>query len=266
MSALNLDKFHECLSGYRKHCERTFWTRGELSKFYFANLLIRNLRLTIQDSATILEVCKRLEERDFYHKTTDSKICGIQFLIGCGQKKFSEPLTAADAQLFKDLVTIDWDDSIFDYKKISFNALSGWLGTLLPYDFMPVTSNHFRHTIAYLFDLELKIYQEEDYDYFVHSQLYFNLTKNKLQEYNLDSLYLKEISEYIKFNYPKSLMKREYEEHDWNWITQDFHLFVYQEILALDTVSRIPLNINNGEEHNFESLSIEFQKSELINI
>jgi len=266
MASLNLDKFYECFNKYRKHCERTFWKRSELSKFYFANQLFRNIRLTIQDPATILDVCRRIEEQDFYYQTTETKICGIQFLIGSGQKKFSEPLTAADAQLFRDLVTTDWDDSIFEKKNISFNALSGWLGTLLPFDFMPVTSNHFRHTIAYLFDLELKIYQEEDYEYFVHSQLCFNLTKNKLKEYNLDSLYLREIAEYLKFNYPKSLAKREYEEHDWNWITQDFHLFVYQEILAMDAVSRIPVSLNDGEEQNFESLSIEFQKSELVKI
>jgi hypothetical protein len=235
MSILNLGKFTQCLGNYKRHCDKTFWTKNELPKFYFANILSRRIKLTIQNAKTVFEICRRVQEKDYYYKANDSKICGIQFLPGTGNKKFSEPILENDAELFKELVYLNWNEPDFANKSISYNALSGWLGTLIPHKFIPVTSNHFRHTISYLFDLDQKIYQQTDYDYFVQSQKYFYLTKKRLKEFNLDSLYLKEISEYVKFSYPKSILKKEYEEHDWNWITHDFHLFIYREVLGLDS-------------------------------
>ncbi len=136
---------------------------------------------------------------------------------------------------------------------------------MLPHKFIPVTSNQFRHTISYLFDLELKIYQEKDYDYFMHSQKYFYLTKKRLKEFNLDSLYLKEIAEYLKFSYPKSIPKKDYEEHDWNWITNDFHLFVYREVLGLDANFKMPVSKKSLEVSSQELLN-GFSKPEILNI
>jgi hypothetical protein len=229
-----LGKFTQCLGNYKRHCDRTFWTKNELPKFYFANVLSRRIRLSVQSPKMVYEICRRVQEKDYYYKANDTKICGIQFLPGTGSKKFSEPLLETDAELFKELVFLNWSEADFARKSISYDALSGWLGTLVPHKFLPVTSNQFRHTISYLFDLDQKIYQMNDYDFFVHSQKYFHLTKKRLKEFNLDSLYLKEIAEYVKFSYPKSVLKKEYEEHDWNWITNDFHLFVYREVLGLD--------------------------------
>lgn len=241
MSLLNLGKFTECLGNYKRYCDRTFWTKKELPKFYFANILSRRIQLSVQDARTIFEICRRVQEKDYYYKATDTKICGIQFLPGTGNAKFSEPVTERDAELFKDLVYLNWSETDFAKKSISYNALGGWLGTLLPQKFVPVTSNQFRHTISYLFDLDMKIYEETDFDFFVYSQKYFFLTKKRLKEFNLDSLYLKEISEYVKFSYPKSVLKKGYEEHDWNWLTHDFHLFIYREILGLDFKAKTPI-------------------------
>ncbi|HVE57422.1 MAG TPA: hypothetical protein VNB22_11385 [Pyrinomonadaceae bacterium] len=265
MSILNLGKFTECLGNYKRHCDRTFWTKNELPKFYFANLLSRRIQLSVQSAKMVFEICRRVQEKDYYYKATDTKICGMQFLPGTGRQNLSEPILEADAELFKDLVYLNWSEPDFAKKSISYNALSGWLGTLLPHKFIPVTSNHFRHTISYLFDLELKIYQERDFDYFVHSQKYFYLTKKRLKEFNLDSLYLKEISEYVKFAYPKSIVKKDYEEHDWNWITNDFHLFVYREVLGLDSNVKIPAFKKLPEISSRELLN-GFSKPEILNI
>jgi len=265
MSILNLGKFTECLGNYKRHCDRTFWTRKELPKFYFANLLSRRIQLCVQDSKMIFEICRRVQEKDYYYKPDDTKICGIQFLPGTGNRKFSEPVTETDAELFKDLVYLKWNEKAFAKKSSSFNALSGWMGTLLPQKFIPVTSNQFRHSISYLFDLELKIYQESDFDYFMHSQKYFLLTKKRLKEFNLDSLYLKEISEYVKFSYPKSVLKKEYEEHDWNWLTNDFHLFVYREILRLDSDEQ-SLAWKKIQGKSSRELLNGFEKPEVLNI
>lgn len=265
MSILNLGKFTECLGNYKRHCDRTFWTKNELPKFYFANLLSRRIQLNVQSAKMIFEICRRVQEKDYYYKTAATNICGMQFLPGTGKQSFSEPISETDAELFKELVYLNWSEKDFAKKGISFNTLSGWLGTLLPHKFIPVTSNHFRHTISYLFDLELKIYQEKDYDFFVHSQKYFYLTKKRLKEFNLDSLYLKEISEYVKVSYPKSIQKKDYEEHDWNWITNDFHLFVYREVLGLDSNFKMPVLKKSSEVSNQKLLN-GFSKPEILNI
>lgn len=265
MSILNLGKFTQCLGNYKRHCDRTFWTKNELPKFYFANILSRRIRLSVQSSKMVYEICQRVQEKDYYYKANETKICGIQFLPGTGNKKFSEPFLEADAELLKELVYLNFNESDFANKSISYNALSGWLGTLIPHKFMPVTSNHFRHTISYLFDLDQKIYQMSDYDYFLHSQKYFYLTKKRLKEFNLDSLYLKEIAEYVKFSYPKSVLKKEYEEHDWNWITNDFHLFVYREVLGLDkSVKGFDLK-KSGEKSKGVVVDC-FERPEVLNI
>jgi len=266
MTMLNLGKFTECLGMYKRHCDKTLWTKTELPKFYFANILSRRIQLNVQSTKMVFEICRRVQEKDYYYKAADTKICGIQFLPGTGNPKFSEPLTETDAGLFRNLVCMDWREHDFAGKNISFNALSGWLGTLLPQKFIPVTSNHFRHTIAYLFDLDLKIYQETDYDYFVKAQKYLFLTKKRLKEFNLDSLYLKEIAEYVKFSYPKSVPKKEYEEHDWNWITNDFHLFIYREILGLDSGSKAVEQKKSAESSKADLWLKGFESPEILNI
>jgi hypothetical protein len=265
MSILNLGKFTECLGKYKRHCDRTFWTRKELPKFYFANILNRRIRLNIQNPGMVFEVCRRIQEKDYYYKEADTKICGIQFLPGTGDDKFSELIGETDAELFKELVFLNWKEEDFAKRTIGYNALSGWLGTLIPHKFIPVTSNEFRHTIAYLFDLDHKIYEESEYDYFVHSQKYFFLTKKRLKEFNLDSLYLKEIAEYVRFSFPKSVLKKNYEEHDWNWLTHDFHLFVYREVLGLD-VSVKDFNTKTASEGSNRLLSNCYEKREVLNI
>lgn len=265
MSILNLGKFTECLGRYKRHCERTFWTQKELPKFYFANILNRRIKLNVQSEKMVFEICRRVQEKDYYYKSDDSKICGIQFLPGTGNKKFSEPITEADAALFKDLVYLNWQEKDFVPRRISYNALSGWLGTLLPHKFIPVTSNHFRHTISYLFDINMKIYPESDFDYFLHSQKHFFLTKKRLKEFNLDSFYLKEISEYVKFSFPKSVMKKNYEEHDWNWLTNDFHLYVYREILELDASVK-SFEFKKSVERQKKMPTNCYEKPEVLNI
>jgi hypothetical protein len=262
MSMLNLGKFTECLWKYKRFCDKTLWTKKELPKFYFANILSRRIHLSVQPPKMIFEICRRVQEKDYYYKANDTKICGIQYLPATGGSKFSEPITETDAELLKDLVYLNWSEPDFAKKNISYDALSGWLGTLIPYKFMPVTSNHFRHTISYLFDLNQRIFELSDYEFFVHSQKFFFLTKKRLKEFNLDSLYLKELAEYVKFSYPKSVLKRDYEEHDWNWLTHDFHLFVFREVLELDS------NVETNKSRKIAPKVITdcYEKPEVLNI
>lgn len=236
MSILNVSKFLTCLGAYKEYRNRTLWTRNEISKFYFANLVNRRIHLQTQSPRMIFEICNRLQAKDYYFRPSETLIAGIQFLPGTGNQEFSEPIEPSDAELIRDLQFLNWDRDALSRSSMSLNALSGWIGTIIPERFMPVTSNHFRYTISYLFDLDLKIYQEPDFDYFVHSQIHFMMTKKRLKQFDFDGFYLKEIAEYLRIAFPKSLIKKQYGEYDWNWLTQDFHLFIFREILGLDSI------------------------------
>jgi hypothetical protein len=241
---LNLKKFLDCLVSYRNNCLKTVWTKRQLHKFYFANLLCRRVQLKFQSAEMIYEICKRIKEKDFYYKNPASEIDELQFLKKEASKNKHDLLTITKIQLFKELaIKDDWHVTDFNNKNVNLLELTGWLGTLLPEKFMPVNSRQFRHTIAYFFDLELKIYRESDYEFLVNSQKYFKLTKEKIKEFDMDCLFLREIAEYIRYKHPKAVLKKQYEEYDWNWITHDFHLYVYKEILKMDSFSgTLPVN------------------------
>jgi hypothetical protein len=249
LDALNLSKFTDCLTKYRRDGGRTLWVKNELPKFYFANLLSRRIQLRVQTAEMNFEICERIQEKNYYYNNLDTRIAGIQILKETGNQKFSEPITRGDVSIFKKMIEKNsWGEDDFAEKGMSYSALSGWLGTLLPIRFMPVTSTLFRHTISYLFDLDVKLQQLDNFEFFQHSQKYFYLTKRRLREINLDSLYLKDIAEYVKFKYPKSNLKTKYDEYDLNWITQDFHLFIFREILHLDSQPDVVLKRREKRE------------------
>ena len=254
----------DCLVRYKRDCESTVWTKREISKFYFANLLARRVQLELQSPDMIFEICKRVEEKDYYFHNSETKICGIQFLTNTGKSVFTEQISLTDVQMFKFLAKYEnLLETDFEKRNISLQSLSGWVGTLIPHKFIPVTSGEFRHTISYLFDIEPAEFEEPDYDYFTHTQKYFDLTKQKIKQFDLDSLYLREIAEYVKFIFPKSVPKKSYGEYDWNWITQDFHLYIYREILSLDDVDQISVQQN---KRNFDFPVQNFYTPEVLNI
>lgn len=80
MARLNLGKFLDCLVRYKSDCESTLWTKREISKFFFANLLVRLIKLEFQPSEMIYEIFQRIQEKDFYFHKSDTRIAGIQFL------------------------------------------------------------------------------------------------------------------------------------------------------------------------------------------
>lgn len=245
MPKLNRRKFVDCLVKYKRECLSSHWRRSQAHKFYFANQLTSRVNLAAQDVTAIHSVCTRIEEKDFYFSDSATKIEGLQFLPKTGNPRFTERITKDDVQLFKRFEKKScFEEADFAGRGISFHALSGWLGTLLPEMFMPVTSLHLRHSISHLFDLRLKIYQEHPYDYFMWSQECFLITKQALKEFELRSLYLADINSYMSMHYPKYGGKRSYSEADWNWLTQDFHLFIFREMLHMDTVRMFESRIN----------------------
>lgn len=221
------------------------WRRQQLHKFYFSNYLSSCVKLAVQSVPRVYGICNELQTKNFYFSDSATKIAGIQFLSGTGNPTFTEHLRVEDVQLFKKFQEKDgYESTDFETGGLSLQALSGWLGTLLPNKFMPVTSVQFRHSIAHLFERRLLIYEEPVYEYFVESQECLFLTKEALKEINLRPIYLTEINDYMRMHYPKYAGKQRYSEADWNWVAQDFHLFVYREMLHMDTLRMFESELN----------------------
>ncbi|MDH3492178.1 MAG: hypothetical protein OEM82_01405 [Acidobacteriota bacterium] len=237
MPQINRRKFLDCLVKYKYECLSTRWRRQQLHKFYFANFLSSRVHLSFQSLSTIFELCRRIQEKNFYFNDSASKVEGIQFLKGSGNPKYTEAITMDDVQLFKRLEKQDtYEEADFLGRNLTYHALSGWLGTLLPDKFVPVTSVHLKHSMSHLFDERLLIYEEAPWDYFFRSQERFLITKETLKEFELRSLFLEDINDYMNLHFPKYVSRSRYSEVDWNWITQDFHVFVFREMLHMDTI------------------------------
>lgn len=101
---------------------------------------------------------------------------------------------------------------------------------MVPRKFMPVVTIDFHESIPYLFDFENL--PKGGYDFFVMSQTFFQTTKTYLKKFNLNELYLDKIITYLKENDYAKTQKNKYEEIDWNWITQDFHLYIFRKYLS----------------------------------
>lgn len=238
---LNTGKFYDCLTKYRANAGRTNWSRNELRKFYFANSLTWRIDLATQSAAEILEICGDVKIETLNFEFCPTVLHGTRFTRVVGELGFANMLSENDAGVIKRLAAVPfWNERDFADRSLSFTALSSWLGTLLPSRFMPVPSTQFRHSISYLFDLELKLHQADDFEFFKHAQKYFYKTKTALKGEELASIYLPEIAESLKTG-PHAHRKTKLEEVDLNWLTQDFHLFVVREILGLGGNDRFPL-------------------------
>lgn len=245
MPEINKRKFLDCLVKYKRVCLNPKWRRQQVHKFYFSNYLTSCVKLSVQSVPAVYGICSEVQSKNFYFSDSATKVAGIQFLSGTGNAEFTEFLRIEDVQVFKRLQSQEgYGREDFANATLSLQALSGWLGTLLPYKFAPVTSVHLRHSIAHLFDRRLLIYEEPVYDYFLESQACMSLTKEALKGIDMRPMYLTEINDYMRMQYPKYPGKKEYSEADWNWVAQDFHLFVFREMLHMDTLRMFESEIN----------------------
>jgi hypothetical protein len=226
MEIINKEKFNECLEKYIIHCETSDWVTGELYKFRFANWINRKVNLRVQSEQKIFELCMQSMKERYYNNER-----GIQFIIQGAIKQLSRPVSLADAETFKILSEKDDPELISTYKRgMSFPILSAWLGTLLPKKFVSVSTTDFVHVIKLLFNVTIA---SSGINFFNQSQGYFQEIKKELKETEIKSYYLPEINKYVKELYPNASEKKNYDESDWNWLTEDFALYIFRVYLGL---------------------------------
>jgi predicted HNH restriction endonuclease len=83
-------------------------------------------------------------------------------------------------------------------------------------------------------------------------------TQDELKKYPIEEIHLKVWNKYFTENPQLNInTKNTFEQVDWNWLTQDFHLFVHRNILKLYKLR----NTKDGKQVNitgdFEPISIE---------
>ncbi len=229
---INKEKFSDCILEYCNHCENSKWIYQELYKFEFATWLNNKIDIAKDTENQILEVCKRSQEENYSdEKGLKSNEKGVQFIRKGGNEKLSEFITKGDAEIFKHLLINDYDRDIFSKRGISFTILSAWLGTIFPNKFVCVPAVDFVHSISFLFDLDIKKVPQRGFGYFEFSQEFFKIIKDELKKLDFKEFFLPHINEYRKALGLSD--KLDYDECDWNWITEDFNLFIFRNYLKL---------------------------------
>jgi len=229
---INREKYQDCLDEYKRYLNSSKWISQELYKFEFAIWLNNNLDISKQTVNQIFEICKQSQEEQYSDEDgSKSNELGVQFMRKGGSEKLSEYITIKDAEIFKFLYSHDYDKETFANRGISFTILSAWLGTIYTDRFVCVPAVDFVHSISFLFDFDVLKMPQRGFGYFEFGQEYFKIIKNELKRENFNAFFLPGINKYRKTL--KLNEKSNYDECDWNWITEDFNLFIFRNYLNL---------------------------------
>lgn len=220
----------EAINKYLTHCKQSKWVYEEAYKFEFANYINENVEWESQSDSEILEILKQSQKIKYTGNVT-----GIQFILRSAREKMSVYIGIEDIRNFRQIYKgasidqVDWDD-----RNTSYPGISAWLGSLFPDRFYPVPVTDFRESILYLFYTGKSRFPKVGLQYIIDCHSYFEETEKELRKYPLEELFLPEHNKFYKENSDlKISQKRHFDNIDWVWAVQDFHLFVYREVLGL---------------------------------
>lgn len=215
-------KFNQCLSEYLEYCQNDKnWVEDEIYKFRFSNWVNHKVNLTTQKPEKVLQLCLESMQQRF-----DNHSKGIQFILFGAKREISKPISLEDVLIFQELEK-NGDISILqNYNRgMSYTAMTAWLGTLLPKKFICAPTSEFALVLEYFFDCKLP---KNGFQLFTESLNLFHSLKEELKK-SLETnryFYLDKINEYLLEIYANTNKKVVYDEADWNWLTEDFALFV----------------------------------------
>lgn len=221
--------FDESINQYLKHCKSSDWVRDEVYKFEFANFIFNNVDWNSSDKE-ILEVLLQSQNIQY---TAGGK--GIQFIQVSGREKLSEFVGEHDVGSFREirnganLKDVNWQD-----RTMSYPALSAWIASLMPERFFPVPQTGFDETIGYLFQNRNEKFPKRGLRYIQECQHFMELTETELIQYPIEELFLPKLNQFYRENPDINVQPKDrFDKIDWNWVVQDFHLFVYRQVLGL---------------------------------
>ena len=256
---MRTDILNKSILKYLHELGNSEWVINEAYKFEFANYLQNNVDFNTQTDDEILAVLETSQNINY------DRSKGIQFIQKSGKDTLSTFIELKDIQLFRQFITTDFNDMDWSKASMSYTALSAWLSSLFPQKLYPVPAKGFNDTINYLFQTDYDKFPKIGAKYIWECQEYMHKTQNELKKYPIEEVNLKIWNKFYNENPSLGIdEKNSFEQVDWNWITQDFHLFVHRNILKLYK----PKNKNEKAEiiEDFEPVGIEGQSKLAIHM
>jgi hypothetical protein len=219
------DNTHRIASKYLEHLTTTDWILDEAYKFEFANYLQRNIDWNAQTDEEILNVL-RVSQTIKY-----DGMRGVQFMVK-GAKDMKNIINLHDIERFRrfrdeNLGNINWAGS-----SMSYPILSSWLSSLFPRKIYPIPAKGFDQTINFLFQSNFSKFPKTGLEYLIQCQPYLLETENLLKNYPLEEIHLKIWNDFFERNQQLNVpVKSKFEQVDWNWVVQDFHIYILRKIL-----------------------------------
>lgn len=249
---MRTDVFEKAILKYLHTTNNTDWVINEAHKFEFVNYLQNNVNFHNQSNEDILKI--------LIHSQTISYdgSRGIQFIQKSGKDSLSTFIQLKDVQLFREFKSSDFDRIDWSDTSMSYTGLSAWLSALFPEKFYPVPAKGFNETINYLFQTDYDKFPKIGAKYITECQSYLHKTENELKKYPVEEVNLNVWNKYFKANPSLGIeQKKSFSKVDWNWITQDFHIFIYRNILKLYKPKDNSSSVEIAEE--FEPTGLEGQ-------
>lgn len=223
------DTLIKSINEYLVICQNSDWIKQEAYKFEFANFINSNVNWSTQTDEQILLILKKSQSIKYYRNTR-----GVQFIIKSGREKLSEFIKLEDVVLLRRVLSENPENLDWSKRGMSYTGLSAWLSSLFPEKFYPVPLKGYNETINYLFETSNEPFPKRGKEYIFHCQPFMKKTEDVLKKYPIEDLFLKGLNEFYKINPELNIpLKATLSKLDWVWIVQDFHLFVYRNILEL---------------------------------
>ncbi|TAF37218.1 MAG: hypothetical protein EAZ66_07260, partial [Alphaproteobacteria bacterium] len=97
-------------------------------------------------------------------------------------------------------------------------------------------------------------------NYIIQCQEYLKQTEIELRKFPIKEIHLKVWNDFFRKNTELNIeLKTDFKQIDWNWLTQDFHLFVYRNVLKLYKPKNETEKIKAEIQEDFEPVSVEGQ-------
>lgn len=246
---------------YLNHLNGSTWIIDEAYKFEFANYIQSNLNFDRHTDQEILHILINSQNIKY------DKARGIQFIQKSGKETLSEFIRLSDIALLRQFKNQNFDSIDWTNRSMSFTGLSAWLTTVFPEKFYPVPMKGLNETINYLFDTDLKAFPKTGKKYITYCQDYLKQTEIELRKFPVKEIHLKVWNKYFKENPELNIdQKTDFDQVDWNWLTQDLHLFVYRKVLNLYK-PKDEDEITSGQiDDQIEPISIEGQSKLAIHM
>jgi hypothetical protein len=236
---------------YLRHLTNSEWIIDEAYKFEFANFLQSNIDFQKQNDSEILGILLRSQSIKF------DKARGIQFIQKSGRETLKTFIRLNDISLIRQFQTKSFDTIDWTTRSMSFTALSVWLSSLFPDRLFPIPAIGINATTNYLFETDLVRFPKTGKKYILGCQDFMKQTQDELKNYPIEEIHLKVWNKFFAGNSELNInQKIQFDQVDWNWLTQDFHLYVYRNVLNLynpNKKNKKPVEISD----DFEPIGIE---------